>query len=213
MRMRRVQWAIDYLQQAECRIKDPSGLKGKWKEFLQTDVLHVEIGCGMGNYSLQMSKMYPEQGFVAIEKNDTAAGKAAKKYDEDTEKGKLLFIHGDAAQIEEWFDENEVDVIHLNFSDPWPKKRNAKRRLSSHSFLEQYKHILSENGTIQMKTDNSKLFSYSLLEFQNAGFKMKEIDVDYRSITHDEDAFTEYEQKFVEKGQPIYRAVWTDNES
>lgn len=101
-----------------------------------------------------------------------------------------------------------MDVIHLNFSDPWPKKRYAKRRLSSASFLDQYKRILSRNGEIQMKTDNSALFEYSLIEFQNAGFKMVEVSVDYRREKHDEDAITEYEQKFISLGQPIYRCVW-----
>ena len=101
-----------------------------------------------------------------------------------------------------------MDVIHLNFSDPWPKKRYAKRRLSSATFLDQYKRILSRNGEIQMKTDNSALFEYSLIEFQNAGFKMVEVSVDYRREKHDEDAITEYEQKFISLGQPIYRCVW-----
>ena len=99
-------------------------------------------------------------------------------------------------------------MIHLNFSDPWPKKRYAKRRLSSATFLDQYKRILSRNGEIQMKTDNSALFEYSLIEFQNAGFKMVEVSVDYRREKHDEDAITEYEQKFISLGQPIYRCVW-----
>ena len=173
-----------------------------------TDTLHIEIGCGKGNYSLDMAKMYKDTGFIAIEKNESAAGIAAKKYDEDTEDKHLKLIQDDASSIGEWFGPREVDVIHLNFSDPWPKKRYAKRRLSSASFLDQYKRILSRNGEIQMKTDNSALFEYSLIEFQNAGFKMVEVSVDYRREKHDEDAITEYEQKFISLGQPIYRCVW-----
>ena len=161
MRMRKIPWAVEYLEQAQCRIKVPEQYKGKWKQFLDTEVLHVEIGCGKGNYSLGMSKLYPQEGFVAIEKNDSAAGVAAKKYDTDTEKGKLCLIRGDAQALNEWFDKQEIDVIHLNFSDPWPKKRYAKRRLSNTRFLEQYKEVLSLDGQIQMKTDNAKLFAYS----------------------------------------------------
>ena len=192
MRMRKIPWAVEYLEQAQCRIKVPEQYKGKWKQFLDTEVLHVEIGCGKGNYSLGMSKLYPQEGFVAIEKNDSAAGVAAKKYDTDTEKGKLCLIRGDAQALNEWFDKQEIDVIHLNFSDPWPKKRYAKRRLSNTRFLEQYKEVLALDGQIQMKTDNAKLFAYSLLEFQNAGFQMIDVNVDYRKEPHPEDVQTEY---------------------
>ncbi len=208
MRMRKIPWAVEYLEQAQCRIKVPEQYKGKWKQFLDTEVLHVEIGCGKGNYSLGMSKLYPQEGFVAIEKNDSAAGVATKKYDTDTEKGKLCLIRGDAQALNEWFDKQEIDVIHLNFSDPWPKKRYAKRRLSNTRFLEQYKEVLALDGQIQMKTDNAKLFAYSLLEFQNAGFQMIDVNVDYRKEPHPEDVQTEYEEKFIAKGQPIYRCVW-----
>ena len=122
-----------------------------------------------------------------------------------------MLIQKDAANISVWFAAGEVDVIHLNFSDPWPKKRYAKRRLSSSQFLDQYAQILSDEGQIQMKTDNTSLFEYSLIEYQNAGYRMIEISVDYRRETHDEDVMTEYEEKFVSLGQPIYRCVWTRN--
>ena len=208
MRMRKVKWAVDYLEQATHLVAQPTLNKGKWKDILECKDLHVEIGCGKGNYSLFMSEKYPEDGYIAIEKNESAAGIAAKKFDEQCENGRLLLIFDDAEEIIIWFDEKEVDVIHLNFSDPWPKKRYAKRRLSNGKFLEQYKTILSEKGQIQMKTDNSQLFEYSLIEFQNNGFEMIEVSVDYRRDVHDEDVMTEYEQKFVEQGHPIYRCVW-----
>ncbi len=206
--MRKVKWAVEYLEQAKSLVRDPQTNKGKWKEILGVDTLHVEIGCGKGNYSLGMSKLYPQEGFIAVEKNDTAAGMAAKKYDDDDQAGHLLLIQDDASDISEWFAPGEIDVIHLNFSDPWPKRRYAKRRLSSEKFLDQYKELLSEHGQVQMKTDNHKLFSYSLIEFQNAGFTMIELDLDYRSETHDEDTMTEYEEKFVAQNMPIYRCVW-----
>ena len=123
MRMRKVKWATDYLPTANCLVKEPSKQAGNWKKLMGTDTLHIEIGCGKGNYSLDMAKMYPDTGFIAIEKNESAAGIAAKKYDEDTEDKHLKLIQDDASSIGEWFGPREVDVIHLNFSDPWPKKR------------------------------------------------------------------------------------------
>lgn len=212
MRMRKVKWAVDYLAEAKTLVKEPAKQKGKWKSLLHTECLHVEIGCGKGNYSLNMAKLYPTEGFVAIEKNESAAGIAAKKFDEVHADQNLALVQEDATNISEWFEEGEVDVIHLNFSDPWPKKRYAKRRLSNANFLTQYEKILSEHGNIQMKTDNSSLFEYSLLEFQQAGYIMKEISVDYRRNEHAEDVMTEYEEKFVSLKQPIYRCVWTRKE-
>lgn len=208
MRMRKVKWAVEYLPISTKRIASPEKQVGKWKELLNTDVLHVEIGCGKGNYSIEMAKKYPTEGFIAVEKNESAAGIAAKKIDEEN-LDNLCLIHGDADKISTWFEKGEIDVIHLNFSDPWPKKRYAKRRLSSKTFLDQYKELLSSTGSIQMKTDNSSLFEYSVLMFLQSGFVMQEISVDYRRDVHDEDAITEYEQKFMDEGQPIYRVVFT----
>ena len=205
MRMRRIKWAVDYLDQALCLVRKPEKYKGKWKQQLGCEKLHVEIGCGKGNYSLNMSKLYPQEGFIAVEKNESAAGITAKKYDEDNEKGKLSFIHGDAENIDEWFAEKEVDVIHLNFSDPWPKKHYHKRRLSSEKFLNIYKTLLNENGKILMKTDNKDLFEDSVLYFLQNGFTLTDFSVDFRREEHSEDAITEYESKFMEQGLSIYR--------
>ena len=209
MRMRKLKWAVEYLKEAQILVQDPSQYKGRWKEFLSSESVCIEVGCGKGNYSLEMSQMYPEQGYVAIEKNESAAGIAAKKLDTNPHGKNLALIHGDGADLQEWFADHEVDVIHLNFSDPWPKKRYAKRRLSSPTFLNQYKDLLSEKGRVIMKTDNAELFAYSLIQFQDAGFRMEEVNLDFRKEEHKEDALTEYEAKFVEQGHPIYRCVWT----
>lgn len=208
MRMRKVPWAVEYLEKSQRLEKEPAKWKGKWRSHLNTKDLHVEIGCGKGQYSLDMAKMYPESGFIAIEKNESAGGIAAKKFDEDPAEKKLTLIVEDAADLGEWFKEGEVDVIHLNFSDPWPKKRYAKRRLSSDSFIRQYLQVLSDSGRIEMKTDNGALFEYSVLMFLEYGFRLKDFQVDFRKEEHPEDAITEYEEKFIEKGQPIYRAVF-----
>lgn len=205
MRMRRIKWAGEYLENAGCRIQAPEKKAGTWKK--NAEKLHLEIGTGKGNYSLQMALHNPKERFIAVEKNESAAGIAAKKFDESGLEN-LHFIYGDAAAVSSWFAPGEVDVIHLNFSDPWPKKRNAKRRLSAPGFLKQYQTILAQDGEIQMKTDNASLFEYSLLSMLENGFHLADVSVDFRRDEHPEDAITEYEQKFIEKGQPVYRSVW-----
>ena len=207
MRVRNIPWAKDYLPTQPVFVQEASEYKGKWKELLGCDTLRVEIGSGKGDYWKEMSEMYPETGWIGIEKNTSIAALALKKV-EGNEKSNRRFINQDAKDIENWFEEKELDVIHLNFSDPWPKKRNMKRRLSHSSFLNVYKKLLSDDGKIIMKTDNTKLFEYSIIEFQNAGFILEEIHLDFRKEQHDEDAITEYEAKFMGKGQPIYRGVW-----
>lgn len=210
MRMRRLPWAADFLQTASCRVMKPEEQRGKWHEVIPGKKFHLEIGCGKGGYSVAMAGQYPQESFLAVEKNESAAGLAAKKM-EEASLANLRLVYGDAANLYDWFDDGEVDVIHLNFSDPWPKKRNAKRRLSAPSFLKEYERILSKDGEIQMKTDNSSLFEYSLLEMEKAGFVLSDVSVDFRRNEHPEDAMTEYEKKFTDSGQPVYRAVWKVN--
>lgn len=209
MRMRKLPWAEDFLKEQEVVIKDMPACAGKWKEMLHCEELHVEIGTGKGDYVLQMSQKYPEIGWIGVEKNNNVAALAVRKYTQmEEQKENILFINEDAEKIETWFQPQEIDVIHLNFSDPWPKKRAHKKRLSNEKFIRQYQTILKEDGELQMKTDNSALFEYSILEFERTGWFLKEFSVDFRRVEHEEDAISEYERKFMEKGQPIYRAVW-----
>lgn len=206
MRMRRLKWAPEFLENSDVVVHEPETCKGKWNKILNRECLHIEIGTGKGDYWISMSEMYPDAGWIGIEKNESVAAMAVRKSGEKVEN--RCFIQGDAAIIDTWFAEKEVDVIHLNFSDPWPKKKASKRRLSHASFLEKYKMILKDDGEIQMKTDNSQLFEYSILQFQGNGFVLVDFSVDFRRNEHPEDAITEYEKKFMEKGNPIYRAVW-----
>lgn len=209
MRMRNLPWAKDYLNEHDIVIKDAEQKAGSWKQFLNCDVLHVEIGTGKGDYWTKMSSMYPEYGWIGIEKNTSVAALAVKKYDGlENKNSHMAFIQEDAADISKWFGEKEIDVIHLNFSDPWPKKRAHKKRLSSDSFIKMYDQVLADDGEIQMKTDNEQLFEFSILAFQNAGWKLIDFTVNYRRDQHDEDAITEYETRFMNLGQPIFRAVW-----
>lgn len=209
MRMRKLPWAAEYLEHSPFVVKDPSVYQGKWKEVLHCEQLHVEIGCGKGDYLVSMSKMNPQAGWVGVEKDTNVAAIAARKWDRDeaTPNNGLLIV-SDAQNIENWFKAGEIDVLHLNFSDPWPKKRAHKKRLSHASFIARYQRLIQEQGEIQMKTDNASLFEFSLLQFQEGGWFLHAVDVDYRRNTHEEDAVTEYEQRFLNADQPIYRAVW-----
>lgn len=209
MRMRKLAWAEDFLQQEEVVMKNPSDYKGKWKNILNRDVLHVEIGSGKGDYWVQMAKLYPTLGWIGIERNRNVAALAVKKQvDASWEKDNMRFISEDAQCMHTWFAQGEIDVIHLNFSDPWPKKRTHKKRLSNRTFIAQYANVLAEDGEIQMKTDNMDLFEYSILEFQKAGWFLHEFSTNFRRVAHDEDVISEYERRFMNLGQPIYRAVW-----
>lgn len=209
MRMRKKSWAEPFLaEHEEVVVASPASMKGHWRARLNKDNLHLEIGCGKGDYFTHMAAMYPESGWIGVEKNINVAAIAAKKLVDSNNINQLL-IAMDAEKIDEWFDHGEVDVIHLNFSDPWPKAGYKKRRLSHRRFIEVYENLLSDKGQIIMKTDNRKLFEFSLLEFAQCNFILTDVSVDFRAEEHSEDVMTEYETKFVQLNQPIYRAVWT----
>lgn len=207
MRMRKLKWANDLLLNASVVAQEPSQYAGKWKTHLGCETLHVEIGSGKGDYWVGMAKLYPDVAWIGIEKNESAAGLSVRKYQEEPTPH-MAFIWGDAEAIDTWFKPGEIDVIHLNFSDPWPKKRTTKRRLSNERFLRKYEQVLSKQGIIVMKTDNSALFEYSLLEFEREGWLLQDVSVDFRRQEHSEDVITAYEHRFMEKGQPIYRGIW-----
>ena len=212
MRMRKKKWADPWLDaHTDYIYQNPVAYKGKWKELLNCETLHLEIGMGKGSYLQQMSKMYPQDGWIGMEKDRSAAAVAARsQIENENDLSNNRMIAGDAENIPEWFENGEVDCIHLNFSDPWPKKHYHKRRLSSARFLDIYRNILSKDGRIIMKTDNKDLFEDSVLYFLENGFALKEFSVDFRRNEHPEDAITEYESKFMAEGLPIYRLVAID---
>lgn len=206
MRMRKKKWADPYLQEhCDYAYENPIENKGKWKELLECQSLHVEIGPGKGDYFIGMSQQHEDTGWVAIEKEHNVAAVACKKALEEAHvEKKTRMIVGDGIDMLNWFAEGEIDVIHLNFSDPWPKKYTHKRRLSSERFLEIYRTLLSKDGYIQMKTDNEKLFEDSILYFLHHGYMLENICVNFRRDPHPEDVITEYENRFMQLGQPIY---------
>lgn len=152
------------------------------------------------------SKLYPEHAVVAIERDYTAGSIALRKI-EDYENKNKMWIHGDAVNVLDIFETKEVDIIHLNFSDPWPKKNHHKRRLTYSTQLDKYHEILNDEGEIWFKTDNRFLFNDSVIYLNQHDFDLVEFDVDFRAEEKD-DPITEYEQKFMDLGQPIYRGVW-----
>lgn len=207
MRIRKKKWSSEVFERHnEIIIEDFTKYKGHWKELLGVSMLRLEIGTGKGDYWHGLANLYPDQGTIAMERDYTVASMALRKFD-DSEYGNQRFIYGDADKLEEMFNANELDVLHLNFSDPWPKKRHVKRRLTHETKLNVYHRLLSDNGEIWMKTDNASLFEYSLVNVSKHGFELVDVSVDFRR-GEDVDPFTEYERKFSDLGQPIYRAIW-----
>lgn len=169
--------------------------------------LHLEIGCGKGNFACGMAARYPEVNFIAMERVPDVACLALEKAERcaDTRPDNLRFLIGNAESLTEWFPPHSIDRIYLNFSDPWPKKGHAKRRLTHRLFLERYRTVLKPGGTLYFKTDNAGLFDFSLGEFEALGLSVSNLTRDlHHSPLNDGNVMTEYEKNFSEKGFPIH---------
>lgn len=186
-------------------IKEPENYKGKWHElFGNNNPIHIEIGCGKGSFVRGMAQMYPDINFVAVEKVEDVIVMAMEKAVE-AELTNVLFTDMDAERIEDFFEYGEAERIYLNFSDPWKKNKQAKRRLTHKNFLDRYKKILEPGKEIWFKTDNKPLFEFSLNSFCEEDFKLSNITLDLHNSGFEGNVMTEYETRFVELGQPIYR--------
>jgi len=172
--------------------------------------IYLEIGSGKGLFLKEMALKFPDRYFVGIEKNVTCAGFTAKKL-VDFEVNNAKLIYGDAGQLLIKLQDCSVNKIYLNFSDPWPKVRHHKRRLTSNSFLNLYKRILKKDALIVFKTDNKDLFDFSLTTFEENGFKLVSVNYNYDGCDYD-DFPTEYETSFREENKPIYRVEVKINE-
>lgn len=201
MRTKYKQWAVDYLNEHKEITIEKIDLN---QSFFKKD-LCIEVGSGKGDFILNFSSKNLTKSFIAIERVDTVAGMMAKKLIEAESKNVLIFPH-DAKLIFDQIGENKVDTIFLNFVDPWPKKKHAKRRLTFHTFLESYYHILKPGGLLIFKSDNDGLYDFTLEEIQTTKFVMISNEPDY-SFDESQDAMTEYERKFRDLGQPIHRIV------
>ncbi len=185
-------------------VRDPEAHRGLWRELLPgAKALHVEIGCGKGKFTVEMARLHPEVLFIAVERVKEAMILAMEKTLELGLKN-VYYLAVDAAELEQYFAPGEVDRIYLNFCDPWPRSKNAKRRLTYHTFLEKYRRVLAPGGEIHFKTDNEKLFQWSLEEFAQYGYPVKNVTDDL----HKDGVvgvMTGYEEKFHALGTPIHR--------
>lgn len=207
MRTRYNPQANDIIENFDRFIKDREKLQG----ILNTDKkICIEIGMGKGDFISNMAKLNPDNVYIGIELSPQVLALAIKKLNRFEEENgialkNLYFMSFDALKLLDYFSENQVDVLYLNFSDPWPKKRHTKRRLTYKDFLENYKKVLKKDGIIEFKTDNRGLFEYSLVSMQNFGMEFIDVYLDL----HKTEVFnveTEYEKKFSPFG-PIYKLV------
>ena len=209
MRLKNVPGARDVIAGSPLVIHEPEKQKGNWQQvFGNHNPIHIEIGMGKGRFICEMAKVHPDINYIGIEKYSSVLLRAIQKMEEEPLTN-LLFIRMDAESIEEVFAGDEVDRIYLNFSDPWPKDRHAKRRLPSKEFLARYDRFLKKDGVLEFKTDNKGLFDFAVEELPKAGWKMEKITYD---LHHDEEMMqgnimTEYEEKFSSMGNPIYKYI------
>ena len=209
MRLRNVPGSREAIEESEFTVNNPEEYKGKWKEiFKNNNPVRIEIGMGKGKFITRLALENPDINYVGIEKYSSVLIRALEKRQE-LEIDNLMFIRMDAENIEDVFAPGEVDRIYLNFSDPWPKDRHAKRRLTSKEFFARYDNILKKDGIVEFKTDNEMLFDFSLEQIPLANWQLVEVT---RDLHHDEkmcqgNVMTEYEEKFSAKGNPIYKLI------
>ena len=209
MRLRNVPGSREDIANSDFVIQNPEKHRGEIVSlFPSKQPLFIEIGMGKGQFITTLAKNNPDINYIGIEKYSSVLVRAIEKQTE-LELPNLKFIRMDAENINDVFAENEVDGIYLNFSDPWPKDRHAKRRLTSRQFFARYEKLLKPEGKIQFKTDNSALFDFSLEEVESTNFKDTEVSYDlHNSEWNEGNVMTEYEERFSAKGNPIKRVVF-----
>ncbi|MBE5876991.1 MAG: tRNA (guanosine(46)-N7)-methyltransferase TrmB [Lachnospiraceae bacterium] len=209
MRLRNVTGSREMIADSKYVVHNPQEHKGKWSEVFENDrPIHIEIGMGKGRFMMDLAAANPQINYIGIEKYSTVLLRAIQKMEEN-ELPNLVFIRMDAEEICDVFAKDEISKIYLNFSDPWPKDRHAKRRLPSKEFLARYNEILIPDGRLEFKTDNTDLFDFALEELEPAGWKAEAVT---RDLHHDEvlsqgNIMTEYEEKFSSMGNPIYKYI------
>lgn len=209
MRLRNVPGAREAIADNVMAINEPTALKGKWnEEFGNDNPIRIEIGMGKGKFITTLAQENPDVNYVGIEKYSSVLIRAIERC-QDIEVPNLRFIRMDAEYICDVFEKEEVDRIYLNFSDPWPKDRHAKRRLTSKQFFDRYNDILKKDGLVEFKTDNDLLFQFSLEQVPEAGWNLVEQTWD---LHNDEklikgNVMTEYEEKFSSMGNPIHKLI------
>ena len=202
MRLRNVKNKQEIMDASSYLIIDAKQYYGKWNNlFNNNNPIHIEIGAGKGNFIINKAIQNPNINFIGIEKFDSVLARCLQKIPDDL--NNLKIVRMNALEIEEVFD-HEVDTIYLNFSDPWPKKRWHKRRLTSDVFLEKYDSVFKNDNHIIQKTDNRDLFEYSVISLSNCGYIIKDFSLDLHNSSIEGNIMTEYEERFSKKGNPIY---------
>ena len=214
MRLRNVPGADDVIKNHPTAVKQVKEYKGKWNTIFRNEhPIHVEIGMGKGQFLLNLAKQNPEINYIGIERYSSVLLRALEKFDteEFCEMTNIRFICMDAMELPEVFQPGEIGKIYLNFSDPWPKARHARRRLTSTQFLAQYDKVLAQGGVVEFKTDNRPLFEFSLEQVEEAGWSLlgKTFDLHHDPEMNAGNVMTEYEEKFSSMGNPIHKLIAT----
>lgn len=205
MRLRNITGSREAVAKDKYVINDPEKLKGSWNTlFGNNNPIHLEIGTGKGKFIMELSRENPNINYLGIEKYSSVLYRALEKRREE-ELSNLYFMRFDAEYLTSIFAEDEIHKVYLNFSDPWPKERHAKRRLTSRQFLSKYDKCLQKDGVVIFKTDNRPLFDFTLEEIQVAGWQINKITYDLHNSQYIEgNIMTEYEERFVSEGKPIH---------
>lgn len=210
MRLRNIPGADEIVSNSAFCIQNPTNLKDNWHNFFGNDnPIHIEVGMGKGRFIMDLATLNPNINYIGIERYTSVLLRAVQKMDENP-LDNVHFLCIDAATLPEIFGKDEVDRIYLNFSDPWPKDRHARRRLTSSDFLNRYDQFLSPNGRIEFKTDNQDLFTFSLQEIEES--EVWHLDAFTRDLHNDStlnqgNVMTEYEEKFSSIGNPICKLI------
>ena len=214
MRLRNIRGSKDVIASCPFVVQEPESCRGRWAEvFGNENPIHIEVGMGKGRFLMDMAKLHPETNYIGIEMYDSVLLRALQKRERLEETGEKLanlkFMCVDARLLPEIFEKGEVQKIYLNFSDPWPKARHAKRRLTSREFLARYEEILEDDGVVEFKTDNKGLFEFSLEEVGEAGWKLlaHTFDLHNQADMMEGNVMTEYEEKFSSMGNPICKLI------
>ncbi len=212
MRLRNIPASRGAIEQSEYVVKEPGTYQGKWHdEFpdgMQNAPIMLEIGMGKGRFLLDISEKNPENIYIGMEYQSSVLYRALQKL-EKSPRNNVLLMREDAVRLCEFFDEGELDGIYLNFSDPWPKERHEKRRLTSGNFLSIYKKVLKPGGFVEFKTDNRALFDFSVASVNSDGWEITELSYDLHGNERlsRNNILTEYEEKFSAEGHPICNLV------
>lgn len=209
MRLRNIPGADEAIADSPHCIQEPMAEKGRWHLiFGNENPIHIEIGMGKGQFIMQLAKEHPDINYIGIERYSSVLLRALQKMEIEPLPN-IRFLCMDASIITEVFDEEEVAKIYLNFSDPWPKERHAKRRLTSRQFFERYDKILARNGVVEFKTDNDDLFAFSMEEVAEAGWTLDAhtFDLHHDPVLNEGNVMTEYGEKFSSLGHPIHKLI------